>query len=94
MESTDVRLARIEERQQAHNLRFEEYCETNSQMLCKFIATQERANEAFWNSVGEVKDIKARAKGAWWTLVQMGSLTTVVAGLVAWVVAHWKGGVS
>ncbi len=91
MESSEVKLARIEERLKAQ-WRFTEECFRNyDEKLDDFIATQKASNKLYWQAVKEVQDIKSRAKGAWWIILQMGSLTTVVAGLVSWVVANWKG---
>lgn len=38
----------------------------------------------------DVEVIKAKASSAWWTIVQMGTLTAAVASVVAWVVAEFR----
>lgn len=73
------RLARIEERQIS-----------NTRLMEKFIDSQEKANEAFWATHAKVNSMESRAKGAWWAIVQMGTLTAAVAGAVGWLSAHMR----
>lgn len=91
-ESMEVRMARMEEQAKAHSRATALGFTNLGDKFDAFVHTQNEANKAFWGNVGKVNDMQSRAKGAWWTLVQMGSLTAAVAAAVAWLVARVKGG--
>lgn len=70
--SSGERLARIEQNQ-IHQ----------QKMLEDFIFEQRKTNSLFWESRVKINNMEAKAQGAWWTIVQMGTLTAMVSAAVA-----------
>jgi len=52
---------------------------------------QSKHNEVFYESRDALRDMKANANGAWFTLGVFGTLTVAVSGFVSWVVANLRG---
>jgi len=52
---------------------------------------QKNHNELFYEVRDTVRDMKANANGAWFTVGIFGTLTIAVSGLVSWLVANFGG---
>lgn len=78
--SDTERLARIEATQIAMLSELRRFCDT-----------QDEHNKRFYVVRDDVRDIKANARGAWFTIGIFGTLTVAVSGLVSWLVSNFKG---
>lgn len=54
------------------------------------VEAQNEHNDRFYKVRDEVNEMKANAKGAWFTIGIFGTLTVAVSGLVAWLVSAIK----
>ncbi len=80
MTGESERLARIEAKQDAI-----------TDLLNRFIHSQEKHNDAFYKVRDKINEREANAKGAWFTIGLFGSLTIAVSGFVSWAVSTFRG---
>lgn len=68
--------------------RMEAKIDALTQDMSDFIRSQEKHNDSFYEVRDSVRDMKANARGAWFTIGLFGTLTVAVSGLVSWVVSN------
>jgi hypothetical protein len=84
-ERSDVRLARMEERQMAHMQSTEDNFTALRGQLSAFMEQQGKANKAFWETRSSVIILEAKKAAAIYVVGLFGTLTIITAGAAAWI---------
>jgi hypothetical protein len=84
MESSEVRLARMEERQKAHGQATEDNFQSLNMKLDTFIASQGLANKEFWEVRSKVIIMEAKRQGGVAAIALFSSVAIGTAAVLAW----------